>query len=120
MVLYRLVAEMPFDNAAFAPSNFNVTAALPNGLTYLNDGTTRIALVSDAGTPLVSDPGFKLVRSAIEAGHAVNTTPGPSAALAALAVAGLPTDRFLFEGFLPPKDGPRRTRIGHARPRSSE
>ena len=67
----------------------------------------RIALVSDAGTPLVSDPGYRLVRAAAEAGLDVFAAPGPSAALAALAVSGLPTDRFLFAGFLPPKSGPR-------------
>jgi 16S rRNA (cytidine1402-2'-O)-methyltransferase len=62
-----------------------------------------IALVSDAGTPLISDPGYKLVRAARAAGHAVHTVPGPSAAIAALTLAGLPTDRFLFLGFLPAK-----------------
>ena len=62
-----------------------------------------IALVSDAGTPLISDPGFKLVRAAREAGHKIATIPGPCAAIAALTVAGLPTDRFLFLGFLPAK-----------------
>jgi 16S rRNA (cytidine1402-2'-O)-methyltransferase len=66
-------------------------------------GSEAIALVSDAGTPLISDPGYKLVRDAREAGHAVHTIPGPSAAIAALTLAGLPTDRFLFLGFLPPK-----------------
>ena len=66
-------------------------------------GDHAIALVSDAGTPLVSDPGYKLVRAARAAGHAVHTIPGPSAAIAALTLAGLPTDRFLFLGFLPAK-----------------
>jgi 16S rRNA (cytidine1402-2'-O)-methyltransferase len=70
-----------------------------------------IALVSDAGTPLVSDPGFKLVRAAKEAGHTVTTLPGASSLLAALTVAGLPTDQFLFAGFLPPKEAARRARI---------
>ncbi|MEP7350591.1 MAG: 16S rRNA (cytidine(1402)-2'-O)-methyltransferase [Sphingorhabdus sp.] len=62
-----------------------------------------VALVSDAGTPLISDPGYKLVRSAREAGVSVFTAPGPSAAIAALSICGLPTDRFLFVGFLPSK-----------------
>jgi 16S rRNA (cytidine1402-2'-O)-methyltransferase len=68
-------------------------------------GREAIALVSDAGTPLISDPGFKLVRGAREAGHAVVTIPGPCAAIAALTLAGLPTDRFFFLGFLPAKAG---------------
>jgi len=66
-------------------------------------GEKAIALVSDAGTPLISDPGYKLVRAARAAGHAVHSVPGPSAVIAALTVAGLPTDRFLFLGFLPAK-----------------
>jgi 16S rRNA (cytidine1402-2'-O)-methyltransferase len=70
-----------------------------------------LALVSDAGTPLVSDPGYKLVQAAIEAGLPVTPVPGPSAALTALVVSGLPTDRFFFEGFLPAKAGARRTRL---------
>ena len=65
--------------------------------------TEAVALVSDAGTPLISDPGYKLVRDARAAGHAVVTIPGPCAAVAALTLAGLPTDRFLYVGFLPPK-----------------
>ena len=66
-------------------------------------GDKAVALVSDAGTPLISDPGYKLVRDARAAGHAVHTLPGPSAVIAALTLAGLPTDRFLFAGFLPAK-----------------
>jgi 16S rRNA (cytidine1402-2'-O)-methyltransferase len=89
----------------------NAAAVRPRVLARLGAGES-VALVSDAGTPLVSDPGYKLVEAAIEKGHAVFPIPGPSAALAALVAAGLPTDRFLFEGFLPAKAGQRRTRIG--------
>ena len=67
-------------------------------------GGEAIALVSDAGTPMISDPGFKLVREARAAGHRIVTLPGPCAAVAALTLAGLPTDRFLFVGFLPSKE----------------
>lgn len=70
-----------------------------------------LALVSDAGTPLVSDPGFRLVRAAREAGIAVSPVPGASALIAALSVAGLPSDRFVFEGFLPAKANARRERL---------
>ena len=70
-------------------------------------GSEAVALVSDAGTPLISDPGFKLVRDARAAGHAVVTIPGACAAVAALTLAGLPTDRFLFLGFLPSKEKAR-------------
>ena len=76
-----------------------------------------IALVSDAGTPLISDPGFKLVQAAQEAGHPVTAIPGASSVFTALAVSGLPTDRFFFEGFLPAKQGARRERAA-ARSRS--
>jgi 16S rRNA (cytidine1402-2'-O)-methyltransferase len=74
-------------------------------------GTEVVALVSDAGTPLISDPGYKLVRDARAAGHNVVTVPGPCAAIAALTLAGLPTDRFLYLGFLPPKAQARATAI---------
>ncbi|KQT84484.1 16S rRNA (cytidine(1402)-2'-O)-methyltransferase [Methylobacterium sp. Leaf466] len=70
-----------------------------------------LALVSDAGTPLVSDPGFKLVQAAIEAGLVITPIPGPSAVMTAIVAAGLPTDRFFFEGFLPHKSGARRNRL---------
>ena len=70
-------------------------------------GSEAIALVSDAGTPLISDPGYKLVRAARAAGHLVHTVPGPSALIAALTLAGLPTDRFLVLGFLPAKSKAR-------------
>src|SRR6202163_833533 len=88
----------------------NAAKARPMLLRRLAEGAA-IALVSDAGTPLVSDPGFKLVRGAQEAGHAVTALPGASATLAALTVAGLPTDQFFFAGFLPPKQAARRARI---------
>jgi 16S rRNA (cytidine1402-2'-O)-methyltransferase len=88
----------------------NAAEARPKLLARLAAGAA-VALVSDAGTPLVSDPGFKLVRAARDAGHGVTVLPGASAVLAALTVAGLPTDRFFFEGFLPAKQGQRRARI---------
>jgi len=74
-------------------------------------GSEAVALVSDAGTPLISDPGYKLVRDARAAGHMVVTIPGPSAAISALTLAGLPTDRFLFMGFLPSKAQARSSTI---------
>jgi len=88
----------------------NAAEARPRLLARLAEGQA-VALVSDAGTPLISDPGYKLARAATEAGHAVTALPGASAVLAALNVAGLPTDRFFFEGFLPPKQGARQKRI---------
>ena len=88
----------------------NAAQARPKLLARLAEGQA-IALVSDAGTPLVSDPGYKLVRAVSEAGHSVFALPGPSAVLAALSVAALPTDRFFFEGFLPPKHVARQKRI---------
>lgn len=74
----------------------------------------RVALVSDAGMPLISDPGYRLVQAAIAGGHAVTSAPGPSAVPMALALSGLPTDRFYFGGFLPAREGDRRRAIGAA------
>ncbi len=74
-------------------------------------GGESVALISDAGTPLISDPGFRLVRAARAAGVRCAPVPGACAAIAALSVAGLPSDRFVFEGFLPPKSAARRTRL---------
>ena len=88
----------------------NAALARPKILERLAQGAS-IALVSDAGTPLISDPGFKLVREACAAGHCVIALPGPSSVLAALSVAALPTDRFFFEGFLPHKETARRARL---------
>lgn len=79
-------------------------------------GGDSLALVSDAGTPLVSDPGFRLVRAAREAGIVVSPVPGASALVAALSVAGLPSDRFIFEGFLPAKAAARRERLAALAP----
>ena len=96
-LLQHIGAKVPmtrYDDHSSAEERDRIVAAL---------GTHAIALVSDAGTPLISDPGYKLVREARAAGHQVHTVPGPSAAIAALTLAGLPTDRFLFLGFLPAK-----------------
>ncbi|HEX8263544.1 MAG TPA: 16S rRNA (cytidine(1402)-2'-O)-methyltransferase [Allosphingosinicella sp.] len=87
----------------------NAERVRPQLLERMRDGA--VALVSDAGTPLISDPGYKLVRDARAAGIGVTTIPGPSAVVAALTLAGLPTDRFLFVGFLAAKAGARATAI---------
>lgn len=88
----------------------NERAAVPALVARLRAGED-VALVSDAGTPLISDPGFRLVRAAREAGIRVSAAPGACAAVAALSIAGLPSDRFVFEGFLPVKGPARRTRL---------
>lgn len=92
----------------------NAESVRPRVLAELEKGAA-IAIVSDAGTPLVSDPGYKLVAAVIEAGHTIFPVPGSSALLAALVAAGLPSDRFFFEGFLPPKSGARKTRLAELR-----
>jgi 16S rRNA (cytidine1402-2'-O)-methyltransferase len=88
----------------------NAEAVRPKILDKIAAGGA-VALVSDAGTPLISDPGYRVVRAAHEAGHPVTAAPGASAVLAALTVAGLATDRFFFEGFLPAKSAAKRARI---------
>ncbi|MFK8254082.1 16S rRNA (cytidine(1402)-2'-O)-methyltransferase [Ancylobacter terrae] len=107
----RLMERYGIETPLVAYHDHNAEAVRPRLLARLADGGT-VALISDAGTPLVSDPGYKLVEAAIGAGHPVVPLPGASASLAALVAAGLPTDRFFFEGFLPPKQGARRTRLG--------
>lgn len=109
-VTATLVRHYAIERPLIAYHEHNAALVRPKLMAMMAEGQ-RIALVSDAGTPLVSDPGFKLVREAREAGHAVTALPGASAVLAALVIAGLPTDRFFFEGFLPPKSGARLTRI---------
>lgn len=88
----------------------NEQSRIPQLLSHLRQGKS-LALISDAGTPLLSDPGFQLLRSLREQGLRAVPIPGPSSLLAALSVAGLPTDRFVFEGFLPAKAGARRHRL---------
>ena len=89
----------------------NGAAQRPRLLAALAEGRS-VALVSDAGTPMVADPGYRLVVEAVAAGHPVFAAPGASAVLAALSVAGLPTDRFLFAGFLAPREAARRRALG--------
>jgi 16S rRNA (cytidine1402-2'-O)-methyltransferase len=105
-----LLAHFAISTPARPYHEHNAARERPRVLREL-EGGGRIALISDAGTPLVSDPGWKLVRAALDAGHRVEALPGASAALAGLSVAGLPTDTFLFAGFLPPKSAARRARI---------
>jgi 16S rRNA (cytidine1402-2'-O)-methyltransferase len=109
-VTRKLLEHYGISTPMLAYHEHNAAAARPKLLARLAAGEA-VALVSDAGTPLISDPGYKLVRAAREAGHMVTAIPGASATLTALNVAGLPTDRFFFEGFLPPKSGQRRARI---------
>lgn len=105
-----LLAHYGIATPLVAYHEHNAAAMRPILLERLRNGA-KLALISDAGTPLVSDPGFKLVAEALAEKIPVTSAPGPSAVLAALVVAGLPTDRFFFEGFLPAKSGARRARI---------
>jgi len=109
-VTRKLFDHYGISTPLIAYHDHNAESVRPKILGRLVAGET-VALVSDAGTPLISDPGYQLVKEAIAAGVAVTAAPGASSALMALTVAGLPTDRFFFEGFLPARDAARRTRI---------
>ncbi len=109
-VTRKLLSRYGIDTPLTPYHEHNAAKARPLLLRRLSEGAA-VALVSDAGTPLISDPGYKLVRAVQEAGHAVTALPGASAVLAALTIAGLPTDQFLFVGFLPPKEAARRARV---------
>ena len=113
-VTLKLLDRHNLSPKLFAYHDHNAASVRPRVLEELAKGSA-VALVSDAGTPLVSDPGFKLVEATIAAGHRIFPIPGASAALAALVSAGLPSDRFFFEGFLPPKSGARKTRLAELR-----
>jgi 16S rRNA (cytidine1402-2'-O)-methyltransferase len=106
-VTRKLLNAYGLDRALTAYHDHNADRMRPRLIKRMKDGES-VALVSDAGTPLVSDPGYKLARAAIAEGLAVTTLPGASAPLAALVVSGLPSDRFLYAGFLPPKRAARR------------
>lgn len=106
----RLLASLGLDRPLMSLHEHNEAARADEIVAKLRAGQS-IALVSDAGTPLVSDPGFRVVAAARAAGLRVVPVPGACAAIAALSVAGLPTDRFCFEGFLPAKAGARRARL---------
>jgi 16S rRNA (cytidine1402-2'-O)-methyltransferase len=107
----RLLAHLGLSRPLISLHEHNEETRVPRLVGRMLQGE-QVALISDAGTPLLSDPGFRLVRAAREAGLAVLPVPGPSAALAALSVAGLPSDRFCFEGFLPATAAARRQRMG--------
>ena len=105
-----LLSHYGLDTPLLPYHEHNAASMRPQILARLARGES-LALISDAGTPLVSDPGYKLVGDVVAAGHPVTALPGASAVMAALVLGGLPTDRFFFEGFLPEKSGARRTRL---------
>ncbi len=109
-VTARLLAHYGIDKPLLPYHDHNAEEMRPVALAALRRGE-RVALVADAGMPLVSDPGYKLVRAAIAEGLPVTVAPGPSAALAALVLSGLPTDTFLFAGFLPARPAARREKL---------
>ena len=107
----KLLSAFGLKRPLIAYNDHNADKLRPKLMEMIAGGQV-VALVSDAGTPLISDPGYKLVRDCVAAGLTVTTAPGASAVLAALVLAGLPTDRFLFAGFLPPKSAARRVALG--------
>ena len=111
-VTAKLLAHLGIRRPMIPYHDHNADRVRPELLARMQ--SEAIVLVSDAGTPLISDPGYKLVRDARAAGIDVTTIPGPSAAIAALTLAGLPTDRFAFFGFLPPKAGAKASAIAEA------
>jgi 16S rRNA (cytidine1402-2'-O)-methyltransferase len=112
-VFAKLASHYGISAPTIAYSDATQEAGEPRILRALDD-SKRVALVSDAGTPLVSDPGYRLVREALSRGHLVTAAPGPSAVPMALALSGLPTDRFFFGGFLPSRPAERRRAIAEA------
>ena len=106
----KLLDHYGVDTRLMSVHDHNEEAKIESIKALLSDGQS-VALISDAGTPLISDPGFRLVRQLRADGFQVVAIPGPCAAIAALSVAGLPTDRFLFEGFLPAKQQARRAQL---------
>jgi len=106
----KLLNRYEIKSPLFSYHEYNKESAGRKILAKVKSGA-KIALVSDAGTPAISDPGFNLVRDAIEEGIHVEAIPGPSAIVTALVLSGLPTDRFTFEGFLPPKGEKRRRKL---------
>ncbi len=114
-VTTKLLAHFGLHTPLLAYHDRNAERVRPDLLERLAAGA-RIALVSDAGTPLVSDPGYKLVRAAVARGIAVTSIPGPSAVLSALQLSALPPDRFFFAGFLPPKAEARRKALAELAP----
>jgi 16S rRNA (cytidine1402-2'-O)-methyltransferase len=113
----KLLSHFAISTRQIALHDHNEGDVVPRIVDDLNSGRS-IALVSDAGTPLISDPGFRLVRDAHAAGIVVSPIPGPSAAIAAMSAAGLPSDRFAFEGFLPAKREARRVTLKSLRAES--
>jgi len=107
----RLLQAHGIEARLLSVHEHNESERVPEILGALERGAS-VALVSDAGTPLVSDPGLRIVKGAIDAGYEVRAVPGPCAAIAALSISGLATDRFAFEGFLPQKSAARRERLG--------